>query len=523
MEITLMKSKTGLCSILFFSLSVAAFAQAGSCSGITPGLNVFTGGSFNGFVPWTANSGWNQDISTAAVDSRSPAWIDNLRNTVDRRFRNVYAPSTTDGWGTQWEGMPYHVVGQNQPRVEVRFPAGASYPDDADPGPYPIPAYPRVQGTFGPGDQVNYAVDGDKHILVIDKDSCLLYELWNVTYQQGKVLAGTASVYDMLAGDHQRPYFKTGGGSVSGVPTFAGTIRYDEIASGEIKHALSFTAVNYSQSLSFTGMASHHQYRGGDYDPNTPPFGAKVRLRADFDISSYSADNQIILRALKKYGMVMVDGGLAIDLLAATDKRWNYFSTYEMLSRLYLTNNGDFQVMQTGPIYCDPQYHCGAQPPAGPLPLIPSFTSDFSTVKPGAPVTLHWTVSGVPSRIRFITPDIGPVVTNSVVVRPLKTTTYTLMVQNENGRATQTVTVVVTASGEPLSPLYVGSKLAAGAASMRVNVTNPDGTVVSNICSASPCPVGVDPGLSGYRMQIQHMSSLGNVVATSDVIPVTIK
>jgi hypothetical protein len=115
------------------------------------------------------------------------------------------------------------------------------------------------------------------------------------------------------------------------------------------------------------------------------------------------------------------------------------------------------------------------------------------------------------------------VVTNSVVVRPLKTTTYTLMVQNENGRATQTVTVVVTASGEPLSPLYVGSKLAAGASSMRVNVTNPDGTVVSNICSASPCPVGVDPGLSGYRMQIQHMSSLGNVVATSDVIPVTIK
>ena len=522
MEITASKTRA-IRTFLFLTFSASAFGQAGSCPGITPGFNVFTGGSFNGFLPWTAGSGWNQDVTAAAVDPRSAVWVDTLRNTVDRRFRKAYPTSVTDGWGVPWEGVPFHVVGQNQPRVEIRFAAPETYPDDSDPGPYPVPFYPRVQGAFGPGDQVNYAVDGDKHVIVIDKDACLLYEMWNVNYQQGKMLVGTAGVYDLLAGDHQRPYFKTGGGSVSGVPTFAGAMRYEEILSGEIKHAIAFTALNFNASVSFTGMASHHQFRGGDYDPNTPPFGVKLRLRSDFDISAYTPENQVVLRALKKYGMVLIDGGLAIDLYSTADKRWDYASTLQMLSTLFLTNSGDFQVLQTGPVYCDPQYHCGAQPPVGPLPVISSLTASAAAVKPGGAVTLQWNVSGVPSRIRFVTPEIGPVVTDSVVVRPLKTTTYTLMVQNENGRATQTVTVVVTASGNPLSPLYVGAKLANGASSLRVNLTSPDGTVVSNVCSASPCPVGVDVGVSGYSVQLQHLSSQGNVVAASDAIPVTVK
>src|SRR5206468_4706250 len=136
-------------------------------------------------------------------------------------------------------------------------------------------------------------------------------------------LVGTGSVYDMLAGDHQRPYFKTGGASVSGMPLFAGAIRYDEIAAGQINHALAFTALPTNRSVAFTGMASHHQYRAGDYDPNTPAFGTKLRLRSDFDVSGFSPDNQTILRALKKYGMVLTDGGNTVDFFGGTDKRWD--------------------------------------------------------------------------------------------------------------------------------------------------------------------------------------------------------
>jgi hypothetical protein len=518
-----LRSTAAILVFLAFAAATLSGQQAGSCSGITPGFSVFTGGSFNGFVPWTASSGWNQNISSMPIDSRSPAWVETLRATVDRRLRLVYPLSITEGWGGPWEGIPFHVVGQNQPRVEVRYTAGESYPEDTDPGPFPIPFYPRVQGAFGPGSQVNYAVPGDKHVIVVDRDACLVYELWNVNYTQGKVVAGTGAVYDMLSGDHQRPYFKSGGGSVSGLPYFAGAIRYDEILAGEITHPIAFTALPYNRSVSFTGMASHHQYRSGDFDPGTPPFGVKLRLRSDFDISGYTAQNQIVLRALKKYGMVMVDGGLTADLLGATDKRWDYNSVYEMLAKLFLTSNGDFQAVQTGPIYCDPQYHCGAQPPVGPLPVINSFTSSSPATKSGAPVTLQWSVSGVPSRIRFISPGIGPVVTDSVVVSPAATTTYTLMVQNESGRSTQTVTVVVTASGNPLTPLYVGAKLVSGATSMRVNVTNPNAPTVTNQCSASPCPVGVDTSLSGYQMQIQHISAKGQVLAISDTIPLTVK
>jgi len=221
--------------------------------------------------------------------------------------------------------------------------------------------------------------------------------------------------------------------------------------------------------------------------------------------------------------VVMMDGGTPMDLFGGGDNRWDFASTYELLTRLMLSDNGDFQVVQTGPIYCDPQYSCGLQPPTGAPPVISSFTSSSSTTYPGGAVTLNWNVSGVPSRIRFITPYVGPLVNDSVVVNPTTTTTYTLMVQNQNGRSTKTVTVVVTPSGNPLTPLYVGVKLVNGAASMRVTLTNPDGTTVVSNCTSSPCAVGVDTTVSGYSIQVQHLSSVGQVLAVSDTIPVTLK
>jgi hypothetical protein len=418
---------------------MSALGQPAKCGDITPGQNVSTGGSFNGFIPWSPNSGWNQDISGLPVDSRSALWINTLRWTVDRRFRAVYSIAVTEGWQTQWEGLPYSVVSANQPRVDVSYDG---YPDDSDPGPFPIPADAVVQGTRGPGTRVDLSIGGDRHIITIDRTACLLYELWNVSSVGSNIVAGTGAVYDLTGGDHQRPYFKTGGGSVSGLPLMAGALRYDEILQGEIKHALAFTGVQWQGSQAFTGMASHHQYLGG-YDPATPPFGVKVRLRADFDISKYTPQNQIILKAMKKYGMVLVDGGSPIDLFAASDTRWDFWSNYEFYTGLFLTNSGDFQIVQTGPIYCDAWYSCGAQPPLGPKPVINSLEADHKVVVKGTPVTLHWNVDGVPSRIRFITPEIGPIVTDSVVVHPTHTQTYTLMVQNENGRSTQDITIEV--------------------------------------------------------------------------------
>jgi hypothetical protein len=299
---------------------------------------------------------------------------------------------------------------------------------------------------------VDYAAAGDRVVEVIDRTNCLLYELWAFDYTDPKSpKAGQGVVFDMLAGDHQRPYFNTSA-SVSGMPLLPGLIRKEELDSGVINHPIAMTLGNYPPggnswcTHTFTDMATHHQYCrgtfGGSFRSNQLPFGAKLRLKASFDASSFPSQAQVVVAALKKYGAINVDGGNAGDIEGTTNTSYSQPSTAYMYSNFGITAS-DWEVPTTGTVYCDPVYPCGAQPPTGALPTIGKFTAT-SSVGPGAPVTLAWTgITNVTTRLRFVSPEAGPVVTNSTVVTPASTTTYTLMVENAFGRATRRVTVKV--------------------------------------------------------------------------------
>jgi hypothetical protein len=159
--------------------------------------------------------------------------------------------------------------------------------------------------------------------------------------------------------------------------------------------------------------------------------GTRLRLKASFDISTYPADDQVILTALKKYGMILADNGSAIFISGVSDNRWNN-TDLNLLKNIAASN---FDVVLMGTI------HTPANVPTGPSPTISSFTANPSTVSAGSPITLSWSVTNTTYNI--INPQAGPVRGTSVVVTPSATTTYTLNSTNQYGRTTATATVTV--------------------------------------------------------------------------------
>ena len=267
---------------------------------------------------------------------------------------------------------------------------------------------------------------GDRHVLVLDKDGCWLYELYNSHRRNnGSWSADSTAVWDMTI-DPERPYTWTSA-DAAGLPIFTGLVRYDEVAAGAINHAIRFT-VPVSQQA-FTPPASH--WASSVTDPDAPPMGARLRLKANFDISSFSPQNQVILTALKKYGMILADNGSAIYLSGAPDSRWNN-SDLHLLSTVTAS---DFDVVSTGLVYTS------SDVPTGASPIVSGFIASPTHVAKGKAVTLSWTTSDTIYNI--ISPAVGPVRGNSATVHPKATTTYTLYSTNRYGRTTASVKVTV--------------------------------------------------------------------------------
>ena len=190
------------------------------------------------------------------------------------------------------------------------MPVSFDYADESDPGPYPIPPNAPIEG--GP------TSSGDRHVLVVDRDACRLWELYSAYPQNGGTswTAGSGATWD-LRSNAMRPLGWTSG-DAAGLPILPGLVRYDEVAAGEIDHAIRFTAPRTANA--YVWPASHKAPTGGASDP---PMGAWFRLKASFDISGFSAQNQVILRALKKHGMVLADNGSSWFMSGAPDPGWN--------------------------------------------------------------------------------------------------------------------------------------------------------------------------------------------------------
>jgi len=387
-------------------LCSAAFSQAGTCSGMTVGQLT----SLNGFVPFPSTSLWNTDISSAPVDPNSANYINFIGSTV-----TLHPDFGAGTFRNQTLGIPYQVVAGTQAKVNITVGAFA---DESDPGPMPVPANALIEGYPKPG-------NGDRHVLVLEKDGCWLYELYNASVKSGKWSADAADVWDMTIAE-QRPYTWTSA-DAAGLPVFVGLARYDEVAAGAINHALRFT-VPTSQKA-FVLPATH--WASTTTSPNAPPMGLRLRLKASFNISSYPADDQVILTAMKKYGLILADNGSAIFISGAPDDRWNN-TNLNLLKQITASN---FEVVQTGTIFTP------ANVPTGPSPTISSFTANPSTVTAGQPITLSWSVSN--STYNIVDPQAGPVRGTSIVLTPSATTTYTLSSTHQFGRSSATVQVTV--------------------------------------------------------------------------------
>ena len=266
-----------------------------------------------------ADNPWNQPVDTAQVDPNSDAIVGLIGAT------KAFHPDFGANWNGGPFGIPYVVVSGTQARVPVTF----DYADESDAGPYPIPPNPPIEG--------GAAATGDRHILIVDRDAWKLYELFYAfPLADGTWHAGSGAIFD-LNSNALRPAGWTSA-DAAGLPILAGLVRYDEVAAGEIAHALRFTVSHTRRA--YIPPARH--WASSDTSPLRPPMGMRMRLKASFNNAGYPARMQVILRALKKYGMIVADNGSDWFLSGVADARWNDTE----VNALKQLHGSDFEVVR---------------------------------------------------------------------------------------------------------------------------------------------------------------------------------
>jgi hypothetical protein len=241
-----------------------------------------------------ANDIWNTDISKLPIDSHSTTWL-----------RTSHAGSTLlhPDFGRAPYGFPFDVVTDAHPLVQLHF----QYASQSDPGPYPFGPKTHIEGGQDAG--------GDRHALMINRDTCVLYELYHAFWNGGSPKAGSGAIFN-LRSNHLRPDGWTSA-DAAGLPIFPGLVRYDEVASGAIRHAIRFTVDCTSKRHVWPA-----RHDAGSDDADCPPMGARFRLKAGFDLSGFGPKAKVVLRAMKRYGLILADNGSDWYFQGTRDSRW---------------------------------------------------------------------------------------------------------------------------------------------------------------------------------------------------------
>jgi hypothetical protein len=290
-----------------------------------------------------ADSVWNARVDTLPVDPRSASYIDTIGRT--RGLHPDFGSGTWDGGPI---GIPFTTVSDTQPDVTVTF----DYDEESDPGPYPIPSAAPIEG----GSQG----EGDRHVLVVDRDRCKLYELFSAYPQAGGSWhAGSGAVFD-LHSNALRPNTWTSA-DAAGLPILPGLVRYDEVEAGEIRHAIRFTAP--------VTQKKHVWPARHDASSNTslsvPPMGQRFRLKASFNVSGFPPRVQVILTALKRYGMMLADNGSPWYLSGVPDERWD---NDELVDSLRQVTGDAFEAVDVSSLMIDPDSGQVTSTPPPPPP-----------------------------------------------------------------------------------------------------------------------------------------------------------
>jgi len=269
-----------------------------------------------------ANNHWNLRVDKLPVLPNSDAMVRGIG--ADDTLHPDFGSGTYEGAPI---GIPYTTVSKKRRRVKVAF----EYADESDRGPYPIPPKAPIEG--GPGS------DGDRHVIVVDRDRCVLYELYAAYPQNGGASwrAGSGAIFS-LRSNKVRPAGWTSA-DAAGLPILPGLARYEEVKAGKIDHALRFTVSRSRRAYIYP--ARH--FASSNSDPDLPAMGQRLRLKASFDTSGYPRQARVVLNALKRYGMIVADNGSDWYISGAPSKGWDN----DQLNALKRVEGSNFEVVDS--------------------------------------------------------------------------------------------------------------------------------------------------------------------------------
>ena len=245
---------------------------------------------------------WNTPIDTLPVHPLSSQYVSSIGPT--KPLHADFGAGLYDGSPM---GIPFNFVnGSKVQKYKVSF----DYSDESDKGPYPISSTYQIEGGVN-------NTGGDRHLIVLDNETCTLYELYSAYPKNNSWTAGSGAIWN-LSSNNLRPLGWTSA-DAAGLPIYPGLVKYEEIAAGAINHAIRFTAV--ASQKAYVWPARH--MASSKTLTSIPPMGARFRLKSSFDVSSFSKEVQIILKAMKKYGIILADNGSNWFFTGAPDNRWN--------------------------------------------------------------------------------------------------------------------------------------------------------------------------------------------------------
>jgi len=350
--------RISLLFVLALSVSARSYGQqvVGSCT-VLPADNI-----------------WNTPVDTLPVLANSASMVGTIgANTA---FHADFGSGT-------WNGGPIGIPFIAVPGTQTKYPATFYYPDESDPGPYAIPLNAPIEGGSNS--------TGDRHAIALDTDNCILYELYDAHPQTASWDSGSGSIFN-LRSNALRPAGWTSA-DAAGLPIMPGLVTYEEVLSGEIKHAIRFTVPQSRREWVWPARHYASSLTGTQY----PRMGERFRLKASFDISAYPPDVQVILRAMKRYGIMLADNGSAWFISGKPDSRWNN-SNLQTLGQVLGSN---FEAVDATVLQIDPDSGAAAQngvtvtvaPAAATVRA--GHSQLFTATVTGAPNTVTWSVNGI--------------------------------------------------------------------------------------------------------------------------------
>lgn len=372
-----------------------------------------------------ADNIWNTRIDQLPVHPSSSTWVNTIGATA-----GVHADF---GAGT-WNGGPIGIPFVTVPGTQTKYPATFLYQSESDPGPYAVPLNAPIEG--------GSASTGDRHAISIDVTNCILYELYRAFPQTSSWKGDSGAIFNLQSNALRTASWTSA--DAAGLPIFAGLVRFDEILTGEIRHAIRFTVPQTQRAYVWPARHYASSLTGTQY----PPMGARFRLKASFDISGFSATNQIILTAMKRYGIMLADNGSAWFISGAPDSRWNDTD----LHALGGIAGSNFEAVDVSPLMIDPNSGQARQTsvyvtvsPSSASTVVNTQKQFTATVTGNSNQAVTWDVNGVVGgngTVGFIDSISGLYTAPLVVPSPATVTIHARsnVVSEAIGSATVTIT-----------------------------------------------------------------------------------